>query len=85
MKIERPDYQEPTPDELRELEKLRAMIERAIADGVVTQDEMGIIKQQIISKKNHSAEQVYREIALCRTLINEKVVQGKLTIDILGR
>ena len=33
MKVERPNAKEPTPEEVRELEKLKAAIERAVADG----------------------------------------------------
>ena len=36
MKISRPKDKEPTPQELQELEKLKAIIERATEDGKLT-------------------------------------------------
>jgi uncharacterized membrane protein YebE (DUF533 family) len=66
--------QTPSPQELHDLEKLRTLIERAIADGKLTKDEMDAIKAAMNADKKVSFE----ELELCRELIWEKIQQGEL-------
>jgi uncharacterized membrane protein YebE (DUF533 family) len=74
MKIERPNARELTPEETQELEKLRARIERATADGKVTNEEYQVIKEAIAADKKVTGQ----ELELVRTLIAEKLRQGEL-------
>ncbi|MFO8238297.1 MAG: hypothetical protein R6U00_08645 [Prochlorococcaceae cyanobacterium] len=46
MDINRPNAQPPTQEELNDLAKLRATLERAIADGVLTRGEVEFYKAQ---------------------------------------
>lgn len=64
-------------DDAKHLEKLRSVIEQAIADGKVTAQEMQTIKAIIWSNGNVSAE----ELDLVRELIHEKVASGELVYD----
>ncbi|MEG3436328.1 hypothetical protein V0288_04280 [Pannus brasiliensis CCIBt3594] len=77
MKIERPDEQELTPEEQRELEKLRAIIEQAIADGIITKGE----RDRISSAMRSDGKVTRQELELVRTLITEKINAGELTTD----
>lgn len=70
---------EPAPvlDDAKHLEKLRVVIERAIADGRVTAQEMRTIKAIIWSNGKVSPE----ELDLVRELIHEKVASGEIVYD----
>ncbi|ELS03936.1 hypothetical protein Xen7305DRAFT_00036600 [Xenococcus sp. PCC 7305] len=74
MEISTPQGQEPTPEELKELEKLKAIIESAIADGKLTEPEFARIKAAIRADNKVS----YEEIHLVRTLIYDKIASGEL-------
>jgi uncharacterized membrane protein YebE (DUF533 family) len=73
MKIERPNCN-LSPDELTDLERLRALIERAIADGRLTQQEMASIKASIAT----DGKVTFEELELCQELIWDKIKQGEL-------
>jgi uncharacterized membrane protein YebE (DUF533 family) len=77
MKIERPNQKELTPEEKQELEKLRAMIERATADGIITRFE----RDWITSAMHKDGKVTVEELKLARTLIDEKVANGELRRD----
>ena len=47
MEIERSGAKELTPEEIQHLEKLKAVVETALADGVLTEDELAHIKSII--------------------------------------
>ncbi|PSB29464.1 TerB family tellurite resistance protein [Stenomitos frigidus] len=64
-------------DDAKHLEKLRSTIERAIADGKLTAQEMQTIKAIIWSNGKVSAE----ELDLVRELIHEKVASGEVVYD----
>lgn len=64
-------------EDTKHLEKLRSVIERAIADGKVTAQEMQAIKKIIWSNGKVSPE----ELDLVRELIHEKVANGELVYD----
>ena len=74
MKISRPNAQEPTPEELQELEKLKGMIEQAIEDGKLTGSEFDAIKDAIAADKKVTWE----ELQLVRKLIDDKIESGEL-------
>ncbi|MDJ0577500.1 MAG: hypothetical protein QNJ65_20360 [Xenococcaceae cyanobacterium MO_234.B1] len=74
MKISRPNAQEPTPEELQELEKLKGMIEQAIEDGKLTGSEFESIKDAIAADKKVTLE----ELQLVRKLIDDKIESGEL-------
>ncbi|BCX12527.1 MAG: hypothetical protein KatS3mg067_1465 [Thermosynechococcus sp.] len=61
-----------------ELAKLKELLERAIADGVLTADEMGQIKQQIRA----DGKVTYEELELYRQLVEEQIRQGLLVREI---
>ena len=64
----------PTPEELQDLAKLRAVIERAIADGKLSQQEMSDIKSQAWADGKITPE----ELELYTALILEKIRSGEL-------
>lgn len=74
MKISSPQDRQPTAEELQELEKLKAIIERTIADGKLTKAEFTRIKTAIRADKKVTFE----EMRLVTTLIYEKIEIGEL-------
>ena len=74
MKISRSQDKEPTAQELQELEKLKAIIERATEDGKLTGIEFERIKDAIRADKKVTVE----ELQLVRKLIYEKIDSGEL-------
>ncbi|HEY9909197.1 MAG TPA: hypothetical protein V6D18_16510 [Thermosynechococcaceae cyanobacterium] len=64
----------PSSEELQDLEKLRAVIERAIADGKLTQQEMAAIQSQAWADGKITAE----ELELYSGLILDKIRSGEL-------
>ena len=74
MKVSRPQDQELTPEELQELEKLKALIERVTEDGKLTGLEFERIKDAIRADKKVTVE----ELQLVRKLIDEKITSGEL-------
>lgn len=77
--MESESHPEPTRllDDAKHLEKLKSTIERAIADGKLTAQEMQTIKAIIWSNGKVSAE----ELDLVRELIHEKVANGEVVYD----
>ncbi len=71
----------PTPlteaDKL-ELARLKTILERAIADGVLTAEEMSQIKRQIRA----DGKVTFEELELYRQFVQEKVNQGVLIREI---
>jgi hypothetical protein len=66
MKISHPQDREPTPEELQELEKLKAIIERATEDGKLMGEEFETIKNAIRADQKVTVE----ELQLVRNLID---------------
>lgn len=83
MKVEHPNSQKLTPEESQELAKLRDLIEKAIADGVVTQDEVSSIRAAALTPKP-SYELLSQELALYRELITSKVQAGLLSAELFS-
>lgn len=75
MLIERPNHKELTPDEMQSLQKLRSVIDRAIADGRVSKYEMDLIERTINSDNKILVE----EVTMVRQLIRDKIDSGLLT------
>ena len=65
---------EITAEELQELEKLKAIIERAIADGKLTSTEFETIKAAIRTDQRVS----FAELQLVKQLIYDKIESGEL-------
>ncbi len=74
MKMERPNAKPLSPEELEDLEKLRVILERAIADGCVTEDEMNAIKACFSA----DGKVLFEEIELCQQLIWDKIDRGEI-------
>lgn len=77
MEISRPNQRELTPEEQKELDKLKVVIERAIADGVITRGE----RDQITATIRADGKTTFEELLLVRTLIHAKVATGELVLD----
>ncbi|HEY9614999.1 hypothetical protein [Allocoleopsis sp.] len=77
MKFSRCSNTAPSPAELQDLEKLRVLIERAIADGKLTKYEMESIQAAMRADGKVSFE----ELELCRQMIWEKIQSGELEQD----
>ncbi len=77
MKISRPNAKNLTPEEIRQLEHLKATIERATADGKVTRQELETIKAAEWADGKVSVQ----ELELYRTLILEKIEKGELEYE----
>lgn len=80
MKVDRPNAQELTPAETKELDRLRALIETAIDDGVVTKDEAEAIRATALGHKP-SYELLSQELAMYRELVTSKVQAGLLSAE----
>ncbi|MEY3870894.1 MAG: hypothetical protein ACRCT1_19730 [Microcoleaceae cyanobacterium] len=79
MEISRPNAKELTPEEKQELAKLKAMIERAVADAVLTAQEIEDLRS--VTRRHTetmSQDLLYEELELYRTLVTEKVRKGEL-------
>lgn len=77
MKNSQSNNQHSSPEELENLAKLKSVIEVAIANGVLTKDEMETIKSAIRADGKISFE----ELRLCRELILNKIDSGELEYD----
>lgn len=85
MQITRLGTQPPTADDLTALNHLKKLIEQAMADGIVTQDEITRIKSTIMDNgANRTADQLWREMELYRKLVTEKAAAGELEVQSLG-
>lgn len=70
MKIERPNALE----DLKDLEKLKTLIEQATVDGLLSKDEMETIKVLVRADQQITPQ----ELELCQQLIWDKITTGKL-------
>jgi len=84
MKITRPHAQDPTPEELAELEYFKHLLDQAAADGVITRQEIQNLQHQAYGQGTPTADQLYRELELYRQLVTEKVQNGELAVEPLG-
>jgi uncharacterized membrane protein YebE (DUF533 family) len=77
MLIERPNHKELTTEELQSLQKLHALIDRAIADGRITKYEMEQIDRSIYADGKVFVE----EVTMVRQLVKDKLDDGSLAYD----
>ncbi|MFM7579536.1 MAG: hypothetical protein ACKO5Q_21705 [Microcystaceae cyanobacterium] len=69
-----------TPEEQEELGRLKVMVEKAIADGILSKTEEDMIRSAVLS--HHGTHELYyQELQMCRELITEKVNQGLLVAE----
>ena len=67
MKIERPNSSDLTPEELTQLEKLKTLIQQAMADGKFSQGEIQRVREFI-----HADRKVtFEELQTIRTTVRE--------------
>lgn len=74
MSIEQPSTEEPAFEDLQDLEKLRFVIEQAVADGKITKDELDQIKAIAWADGKITPQ----ELELYSTLILQKIRSGEL-------
>ena len=77
MKVWRPDSPEPTPEECKELERLKAVLEAAIADGKLSGWEISRIKDQARA----DGKVTVGELELYRKMVTEKIATGELEYE----
>jgi hypothetical protein len=77
MKVEHPNAPKPSPEDIRALEQLKITIERAIADGKLSRQEIDRIKANMSA----DGKVTFDELELYRTLVQEKINQGQLEYD----
>lgn len=77
MQIEHPNAQALSPQEQEQLDKLKAVIERATVDGRLTAAEYENIQRMMRADHQISVE----ELGLVRELITNQIQQGKLVIE----
>ncbi|NJL47951.1 MAG: hypothetical protein HC929_11290 [Leptolyngbyaceae cyanobacterium SM2_5_2] len=76
MKIERPNAPALTKADLQHLETLKALVEGAIADGVLTAAEAAYIKAVLLKD-----EVPPQELDLIQTMIWAKIQSGELLLE----
>lgn len=77
MKVEHPGSLPLSQQELQNLEILKGAIERAVADGVLTEAEMDRIKAQVWADHKVPPE----KLDLVQEMIWRKVQTGELSLD----
>lgn len=78
MEISKPNAKEPSPEELQDLEKLQAIIDQAIADGKITEDEIAAMKSQAWADGKVTPQ----ELHLFSQQVMEKLRRGELEWDL---
>lgn len=78
MKIVEVHPQQPTPEEVEELDFLKRKIEIAVADGKISAQEIEDIQVTVLSKSNGSVAQIYRKLELYRISVTQKLEIGEL-------
>ncbi len=68
---------ELTPEEQQELEKLRQVIEKSIADGVLTEAE----RDEITAAMKADGKVTFEELEIVRRLVSDKVASGELKAE----
>ncbi|MEG4940059.1 hypothetical protein [Microcoleus sp. F4-D5] len=77
MLVSRPSDKQPTLEETRQLEKLQVQIERAVADGKISKQEMEDIKRAIWADGKVTVE----ELQLYRILVTDRIVAGEVEYE----
>ncbi|MBF2075122.1 MAG: hypothetical protein IGS50_15375 [Synechococcales cyanobacterium C42_A2020_086] len=77
MDIQHPNSAPASAGELKNLAKLKAAVEKAVADGVLTQDE----EQRIKAIAWEDGKITPEELHIVQTLIWDKLQQGELELS----
>ena len=77
MLVSRSSAKQPTQEETRLLEKLQVQIERAVADGKISKQEMEDIKRAICADGKVTVE----ELELYRILVTDRIVAGEVEYE----
>lgn len=77
MQVSRPNAKELSPQELRDLAKLKGLIERAVADGKLSKQELEDIQAQTFA----DGKVLVEELDLYRKLVTEKIERGELEYE----
>ncbi|MEG4201932.1 hypothetical protein [Microcoleus sp. Pol12A5] len=77
MLVSRSSDKQATPEETRQLEKLQVQIERAVADGKISKQEMEDINRAIWADGKVTVE----ELELYRMLVTDKIVSGDVEYE----
>ena len=77
MLVSRSSAKQPTQEETRQLEKLQVQIERAVADGKISNQEMEDIKRAMMADGKVSVE----ELELYRILVTDRIVAGEVEYE----
>ncbi|WAL59719.1 hypothetical protein [Thermocoleostomius sinensis] len=80
MEIERSDTRPLTLEEQQKFQQLKAIVEKAISDGIITHDELQSIDEKIFSVARDE-ELTFQELDLVEQLVWSKVREGTLVID----
>ncbi len=77
MLVSRSSAKQPTQEETRQLEKLQVQIERAVADGKISNQEMEDIKSSMLADGKVTVE----ELELYRILVTDRIVAGEVEYE----
>lgn len=66
-----------TPEEQQELENLKQVVEKAISDGVLTQEE----RNEITAAMKADGKVTFEELEMVRQLVCDKVASGELKAE----
>ncbi|AFZ08439.1 hypothetical protein Osc7112_4111 [Oscillatoria nigro-viridis PCC 7112] len=77
MLVSRSSDKQPTPEETRQLEKLQVQIERAVADGKISKQEMEDINRAIWADGKVTVE----ELEMYRMLVTDRIVSGDVEYE----
>jgi hypothetical protein len=77
MLVSRSSAKKPTQEETRQLEKLQVQIERAVADGKISKQEIEDIKRAICADGKVTVE----ELELYRILVTDRIVAGEVEYE----
>lgn len=77
MQRENLNQRELTPGEQQDLEKLRTIIENAVADGILTRYE----RDRISAAMRTDGKVTVEELQTIRTLMHEKAAKEELHLD----
>ncbi len=81
MEIERQTQQPLSDEDLQQLETLKDLLKRSVADGVITTTELDAIKVQITA----DGKVLFEEVELARQFIRAKVKAGECVVDFFDR
>ncbi|MEG3904028.1 MULTISPECIES: hypothetical protein [unclassified Microcoleus] len=77
MLVSRSTAKQATPEETRQLQKLQVQIERAVANGKISKQEMEDIRRAICADGKVTVE----ELELYRMLVTDRIVSGDVEYE----